>query len=270
MGNTSYSSDSRTLRATAMRYASAPVDVTFTQQKHRRVHESMDSKNVEMRECRDSDNHPNTVPIILALDVTGSMGAIPQQLIADGLPTLMSSIIQGGLVDASLLFLAIGDHECDNYPVQVAQFESGDAELDMWLTRTYLEGGGGGNAGESYPLAWEFAANRVESDAWDKRKAKGFVFTIGDEPFLKQFPKSAFNEIYGKNRPVQSTLTAHELVDAASKKFNVFTSAWTTGTVLPIRCGTSCLALIISSSRIIAKCRQRLLASSLKKLSRLL
>jgi hypothetical protein len=182
----------------------------------------MDSKNVEMRECRDSDNHPNTVPIILALDVTGSMGAIPQQLIADGLPTLMSSIIQGGLVDASLLFLAIGDHECDNYPVQVAQFESGDAELDMWLTRTYLEGGGGGNAGESYPLAWEFAANRVESDAWDKRKAKGFVFTIGDEPFLKQFPKSAFNEIYGKNRPVQSTLTAHELVDAASKKFNVY------------------------------------------------
>lgn len=205
-----------------MSYASAPVDVTFTQQKHRCVHESMDSRNVQFRECRDSDNHPNTVPIVLALDVTGSMGAIPQQLIADGLPTLMSSIIQGGLSDAALLFLAIGDHECDRYPVQVAQFESGDAELDMWLTRTYLEGGGGGNAGESYPLAWEFAASRVESDAWDKRKEKGFVFTIGDEPFLKQFPASAFREIYGSNRSVQSTLTAAELFEAASKKFNVY------------------------------------------------
>ena len=182
----------------------------------------MDSKNVEFRECRDSINHPNTIPIVLALDVTGSMGSIPRQLIADGLPTLMSSIIQGGLSDAALLFLAIGDHECDRYPVQVAQFESGDAELDMWLTRTYLEGGGGGNQGESYPLAWEFAAARVESDAWDKRQAKGFVFTIGDEPFLKQFPASALREIYGSNRPQQATLTAEDMFEAASKKFNVY------------------------------------------------
>ena len=37
------------------------------------IDESMDPKNV-MRECRDSEEHPGTIPVVLALDVTGSMG----------------------------------------------------------------------------------------------------------------------------------------------------------------------------------------------------
>ena len=221
MGNTSYNSVSRSVRASAACYDSAPMSTTFSQQSKRRVHESMDSKNVAFREARDSEAHPNTVPIILALDVTGSMGSIPMQLIASGLPTLMSNLIQHGCADATLLFLAIGDHECDRYPVQVAQFESGDAELDMWLTRTYIEGGGGGNAGESYPLAWEFAAHRVQTDAWDKRKQKGFLFTIGDEPFLKSFSASAMKKIYGENSTQQCTVSAAELYADATEKFNV-------------------------------------------------
>lgn len=222
MGTTSYNCDTRALRAATMAYDSAPVSKTFVQTSIGRVHDAMDSRNVVFREARDSEAHPRSLPIILALDVTGSMGAIPRQLIASGLPTLMGKITQTGCPDAALCFLAIGDHECDSYPVQVAQFESGDEELDMWLTRTYLEGGGGGNAGESYPLAWEFAANRVQSDAWDKRKEKGFIFTIGDEPFLKTFPKAAFQEIYGENAQHQDTLTAEELYTAACEKFNVF------------------------------------------------
>lgn len=222
MGWTSYSTDARTLRATAACYDSAPVDVTFTQQRVGRVHDEMDSTKVVFREARDSEAHPHSFPIILALDVTGSMGAIPKMLIADGLPKIMGRIIQNGCPDAALCFLAIGDHECDGYPVQAAQFESGDAELDMWLTRTYLEGGGGGNAGESYPLAWDFAANRVQTDAWDKRKEKGLLFTIGDEPFLKNFPASAFKEIYGSNGLHQKTVTAEELFAAASEKFDIY------------------------------------------------
>lgn len=229
MGFTTYCSDTRALRATSMAYATADVNVTFVQQKERRVHAEMDSKKIAFRECRDSEVHPNAIPIILALDVTGSMGDIPRQLIADGLPTLMSKLIQNGVPDAALLFLAIGDHECDRYPVQAAQFESGDAELDMWLTRTYLEGGGGGNAGESYPLAWEFAANRVKTDAWDKRKQKGFLITIGDEPFLKTFPANAFNEIYGGNGLRQETASAAALYAEACEKFNVFHISYTHG-----------------------------------------
>lgn len=33
----------------------------------------LDPKNV-IRECCDTEEHPNTIPVILALDVTGSMG----------------------------------------------------------------------------------------------------------------------------------------------------------------------------------------------------
>ena len=52
------------------------VDASFSAQelyKARRLSAVLDPKNV-MRECRDSEEHPNTLPVILALDVTGSMG----------------------------------------------------------------------------------------------------------------------------------------------------------------------------------------------------
>jgi hypothetical protein len=223
MGNGTYSVDSRVLRATTMNYASNDISTVFTQQKSRVCHESMSPNGVAFRECRYSNDHPKALPIILALDVTGSMQDIPVQLIRSGLPTLMSTLIQQGVPDAALLFLAIGDHEADAYPIQIAQFESADAELDMWLTRTYLEGGGGGNAGESYPLAWEFAANRVKSDAWEIDKQKGFLFTIGDEPFLKVIPKRELEMLYGSNLAyAESAQTAEELYKAACEKFNVF------------------------------------------------
>jgi uncharacterized protein YegL len=220
MGHTSYSVSSRTLRADTSGYATASFDKVFTQQKSRSAHESMLPKNALMRECRDSEAHPNTVPIVLALDVTGSMGQIPHSLIKNGLPKLMGNLIQKGCVDASLLFLAIGDHECDGYPLQVGQFESGDEELDMWLTRTYIEGGGGGNNGESYILALDYAANRIETDAFQKRKEKGFLFIVGDEPPLRKVSANAMKEIYGENQA--SALEWEKSLKKAKEKFHVF------------------------------------------------
>lgn len=222
MGHSSYSSESRTIRSHSEGYHTKSVNDIFTQNKERRMHDSMNPSGITFRECRDSEAHPNATPIQFYLDVTGSMGHIPHQMIKDGLPTLMGNLIQRGVKDAALMFGAIGDHECDGSPLQVAQFESGDAELDMWLTRSYLEGGGGGNSGESYLLAWYFAANHVKTDAFEKRKQKGFVFTIGDEPCLKNLPVSAIRTIMGNTAVGQGNFSREELLASAQQENHVY------------------------------------------------
>jgi len=222
MGSTLYSSESRYVRAASKGYDKITTATikNFGQSKLDVIHDSMRPQGVKIREARDSENHPNSVPIILALDVTGSMLGVPAYLIREGLPKIMSTIIEKGTPDPQILFLAIGDHECDRFPLQVAQFESGDAELDMWLERTLLEGGGGGNGGESYHLAWDFAAFHTVTDAFEKRGKKGFLFTVGDEPCLPVLPKSAIKEIMADEE--SKTWTAEDLLKAAQAKYHVY------------------------------------------------
>jgi len=147
------------------------------------------------------------------------MGAIPQHLVQEGLPKMMAGIIQHGIPDPALLFMGVGDTSCDRFPLQVGQFESGDLELDTWLTRTYLEGGGGGNEGESYLLAWFYAALHTVTDAWEKRKQKGFLFTCGDEPSLSTLPARVIGELMGEGQ--QKSYTDKELLDLAREKWIV-------------------------------------------------
>jgi hypothetical protein len=96
MGYTHYSVNDRRQRAEAAGFATRSRDEIFSQQKSQSIHESMDPRKALLRESRDSATHPNSIPIIIALDVTGSMGQIPHSLVIDGLPTLMSTIIQHG------------------------------------------------------------------------------------------------------------------------------------------------------------------------------
>lgn len=220
MGYTVYSEVSRAVRAEAMGYDVKSAEEIFVQQKERRMHESMDPKKALLRESRDSEIHPLSVPIVIALDVTGSMRKIPHQLVKDGLPKLMSAIMQKGIKDPQILFLAVGDCTCDKFSLQVGQFESGDEELDLWLTRTYLEGGGGPNAGESYNLAYAFAGLRTQHDAWDKRRQKGFLFTIGDEPCLPHITSTELREVM--DEPTQKTFSTDELLTKAREKYHVY------------------------------------------------
>lgn len=220
MGNSSYSFTDRATRATTSGYHTKSTDEIFEQNKKRRIHETMDPKGIKLREARDSSAHPHTVPIILSLDVTGSMGKIPHYLVKEGLPHMMQGIIDNGTPDPALLFLAVGDSTVDSYPLQVGQFESGDQELDQWLTRTYLEGGGGGNQGESYLLAWYFAAYHTVTDAWEKRREKGFLFTIGDEPCLDGVSAHELQKIMGEG--YQTGVMADVLLADAQKTYDVY------------------------------------------------
>ena len=223
MGYSSYSYSDREVRSKSLGFdtvTKATASRVFKQDVERKIHEEMMPSKALLRESRDSETHPNSVPIIIGLDETGSMGDIPVEMVKDGLPKMVSKIIQNGVPDPQILFLGIGDHECDKAPLQVGQFESGDAELDLWLTRTWNEHGGGSNAGESYLLAWYFAAMHTVHDCNEKRDQKGLLFTIGDEPNLKHLPKSAIKEIMGNNP--QSSYTDVELLELAQKTYDVY------------------------------------------------
>lgn len=220
MGYTSYSTDSRSARAVTKGYATKSANDIFEQNKERKIHESMDPKKAKLRESMDSEIHPLSVPIILALDVTGSMLDVPVHLIREDLPKMMSNIIEHGIKDPQVLFLAIGDAETDYFPLQVGQFESGDEELDLWLTRTYLEGHGGGNGGESYSLAWYFAAFHTVTDAWNKRKQKGFLFTVGDEPCLRNLSVCQIKEVLEETP--ETSFSEKELLKRAQERYNVY------------------------------------------------
>lgn len=216
MGSGGYSFSSRSARAEEEGYYSKSSTEIFS----KNLNNAMNPNGVDIRESRDSAEHPNSVAIIIALDVTGSMGSIPLHLVRDGLPTIMQKIIDAGVKDPQVLFVAIGDHECDRAPLQVGQFESSDALLDHWLTKVWIESGGGGNGGESYSLAHYFAANHTSIDCFEKRGQKGFLFTIGDEPTLETYPARAIKNIMGTAEAKEYDKT--ELLEAAQKSYNVF------------------------------------------------
>ena len=125
--------------------ANAASSLKAEARQHNQVRAEMLS--VGVRECRDSEEHPNSTPIIIALDVTGSMLDIPHKMITEQLPYIMGKIQQMGIPDPQLLFMAVGDHEWDHYPIQIGQFESDTTKIVDMLESFVLEGGGGGNRG---------------------------------------------------------------------------------------------------------------------------
>ena len=217
MGNHLYSSVSRSVRADSLGYATKSKTELFTSTT---LKSEMSPFNVKLREARDSDNHPNSLAIVLGLDETGSMGRIPHYLVQEGLPHIVTTMMDAGVPDPAIMFLGIGDHFNDSSPLQVSQFESGDELLDEWLTKIFLEGRGGGNDGESYMLAWYFAAFYTSIDCFEKRNKKGFIFTIGDEPVHPNVSEKFLKKTMGDGE--FKDYDSSELYEEASKKYDVF------------------------------------------------
>lgn len=179
----------------------------------------MEPVGVDYRESCDSDEHPDATPIILGLDVTGSMGSV-LETISKKLNTLIMEIYDREPVkDPQIMIMAFGDVECDRHPLQVSQFES-DIRIAEQLNDVYFERGGGANAGESYTLPWYFAARHTKIDCFEKRGKKGFLFTIGDEPYLDRISKDAIERFVGDD--IASDLTAEELLTEVSRQYEVY------------------------------------------------
>jgi hypothetical protein len=186
----------------------------------RHLDPEMDPRQITVRESRDSAEHPESLAIIVALDVTGSMGFVPEAIVKDTLPDLVGTIIEAGLPDPQVLFLGIGDHVYDRAPLQVGQFESSAELLDRWLTKVYLEGGGGGNDGESYHMAYLFAARHTAIDCWEKRRQRGFLFTIGDEPCLEHLPAESIQRFTSAAK--SATVTTPQLLEEAAQRYHLY------------------------------------------------
>lgn len=161
----------------------------FTQ---RTLHPDLDPKNV-IRECCDSQDHPRTVPVILALDVTGSMGDASAE-VAKRMNEVMTGLYET-IPDVEFLIMGIGDLSYDRAPIQISQFEA-DIRIAEQLDRVYLEHGGGGNSFESYTAAWYMGLYHTRLDCW-KRGEKGLIITMGDEPMNPYLPREALAKVTG-------------------------------------------------------------------------
>ncbi len=214
MGYGNYSYDAHAALTQAR--ANKSQQEVFTQQG---VHPLMNPFGVKARESRDSPAHPHSVGVVFALDVTGSMGEIPQ-LARKQLPTFMKTLGDVGVADPQILFMAVGDAVTDHGPLQVGQFESSEKEIDQWLTWSWLEGHGGGNGAESYELAMYFAARHTDMDCMKKRQKRGYFFMTGDENPYPAASKTIVRKVIGDDIPAD--VPSGQVVEELARSFHPF------------------------------------------------
>lgn len=192
----------------------------FTTQNFYRSRSLADILNAKgkIRECLDSDEHPNSYPIILALDVTGSMGSAATEA-GKKLGEIMTSIYENeAIIDPEFCVMAIGDLAYDNAPIQMSQFES-DIRIAEQLDKVYFEGGGGTNQYESYTMAWYMGLRHAKLDCWE-RNAKGLIITLGDEQINPYLPKDGIQNYAGDT--IQANVETNDLYKEVCEKYDVY------------------------------------------------
>jgi hypothetical protein len=215
MGYGNYSHEAHA--AIVSRRAALPRQQVFQQTA---CHALMNPKGVRCRESRDCDAHPNSTSIVFALDVTGSMGEIPDQLARQELPRFMKLLLDCAILDPQVLFMAVGDATSDQAALQVGQFESTAELMDQWLTWSFLEGGGGGQNHESYELALYFLAEHTDMDCWNKRKKRAFLFMTGDENPYPAVSRQQVDAIIGDR--LDADVPTEQVVAALQESFRPF------------------------------------------------
>lgn len=94
-GGGSWSDKDWTSYSSARSYSSpkTTVDHIYTSRTVKDViNKGLDPKVVKLRESRDSEDNPLSTALIVALDVTGSMGRVLNVMARKGLPTLAEEI----------------------------------------------------------------------------------------------------------------------------------------------------------------------------------
>ena len=217
MGRGSYTAgDWDRLRKTKGITVDAAADNLF---QNRKMLDKFNPYFINMRESRDNDEHPNSTPIAIGVDVTGSMGYLSEEIVKNSLNELMKKLYASNVIpDPQLMFAAVGDALADEAPLQVTQFEA-DIRIAEQLLELWLEAGGG-DGPEDYSLFWYFLANHTDTDSMKKRNEKGFAFTIGDASNHPQLTRQAIKRVFNDNVPAD--MTKEEIAAETLKTYELF------------------------------------------------
>ena len=154
----------------------------------------------------------STTPIVVAVDVTGSMADWPGEIF-DRLPLLYQTLSQYK-EDLDISFCAIGDAHSDSFPLQVNNFAK-ELDLEDSVAALIPEGGGGGQARESYELFGAYMMDHCH-------------IPNAVDPFLLIFGDEGFYDPINQNQVEHYTVKKTEFSDsnamwkALGQKFNVY------------------------------------------------
>ncbi len=180
-GTYSYSAKSATKRKAAAERARAHGPRTYEQKR---------GPNEKIIDPRKHVHSESTNPLIIAVDVTGSMASWPFEIF-DRLPLLYNTLSQYR-ENLEICFVAIGDAACDQWPLQVTTF-AGGFDLEQLLGSLYGEGGGG-DAPESYGLFAHWVNTHVEIPNLTETP---FLIVFGDAPMHPKVPKNQIAHYLG-------------------------------------------------------------------------
>ena len=169
-----------------------------------------------VRECCENEEHPNTIPIILGLDVTGSMNQACKACL-DSLNQVILQLYEK-FPDVEIAIAGIGDFSWDQSPFQLSQFES-DVRIAENIFDLYIENGGGSNSWESYTALWYAGLYHTKLDCWS-RGQKGILISLGDEMLNPMLPKNTINRVFGDT--VQADAETEELYQKTSEKYDIY------------------------------------------------
>lgn len=161
------------------------------------------------------------LPLVVAVDVTGSMREFPQ-IIFEKLCILYNEVLFFLPEDLKnsfeISFAAVGDAYCDQAPLQVTNFAAGP-ELDLNIKSLYPEGGGGGQARETYELVAYYYALKCELLNAQERPRPIFIF-VGDEGFYSKASRDHIVNLIGDTP--RTDVDSKEIFDALMRKFSTY------------------------------------------------
>ena len=178
-----------------------------------RTYEGVTGPNEKIVDPRKCISTRSTNPLIVAVDVTGSMADWPAEIF-DRLPLLFNTLSQYR-ENLEICFAAIGDAGCDRWPLQVTTFAAG-FDLEQLLGSLYGEGGGG-DAPESYGLFAHWVNTHVKVPALQEPP---FLIVFGDITMHPSVPKGEIAHFLGDD--VRRDVDAIESWQKVCKTWNTW------------------------------------------------